>query len=83
MICVSNGAKHYLSLISYLRKGTTGSLTILSIFFFSITDKSLLNHGGASLRCCFFSECFVEKRVILREIEKSQGHVVCTKLHSN
>ena len=38
------------------------ALTILSIRFFLLTDKRLLNHGGVQLRCCFFfGECFVEK----------------------
>ena len=36
------------------------ALTILSIVFFPIIDKRLLNHGGMQLLCCFFGECFVE-----------------------
>ena len=55
------------------------ALTILSIGFFSITDKRLLNHGGVQLRCFFFGECFVEKGDSSRNIVRNSIRKTSTK----
>ena len=45
MICVINGAKRYLSLISYLREGTSLRINIGHVFFLQLPDY------GSMLAC--------------------------------